>query len=82
LDACVINGMGKWELLYTFPRVFKGRHIYSTGIDTIRGKEMTISSDCPCEIYADGERIGTLPVVLKAVPQALKVVLPNNGFLR
>jgi diacylglycerol kinase (ATP) len=79
LDACIINGMGKWELLYTFPRVFKGRHIYSTGIDTIRGKEMTISSDRPCEIYADGERIGTLPVVLRAVPQALRVVLPIAG---
>ncbi len=76
LDACIINGMGKWELLYTFPRVFKGRHIYSTGIDTIRGKEMMISSDCPCEIYADGERFGVLPVTLRAVPQALQVVTP------
>jgi YegS/Rv2252/BmrU family lipid kinase len=78
LDACIINGMGKWELLYTFPRVFKGRHIYSTGIDTIRGKELTISSDRPCEIYADGERIGELPVVLKAVPQALRVMMPKG----
>jgi diacylglycerol kinase (ATP) len=76
LDACIINGMGKWELLYTFPRVFKGRHIYSTGIDAIRGKEMTISSDRPCEIYADGERFGVLPVTLRAVPRALQVVTP------
>lgn len=81
LDACIINGMGKWELLYTFPRVFKGRHIYSTGIDTIRGKELTINSDRSCEIYADGERIGSLPVVLKAVPQALMVMLPPAGRL-
>lgn len=77
LDACIINGMGKWELLYTFPRVFKGRHIYSTGIDTIRGKEMTITADGPCEIYADGERIGSLPVTLKAVPEALRVMVPQ-----
>jgi diacylglycerol kinase (ATP) len=61
--------------LYTFPRVFKGRHIYSTGIDTIRGKEITIRSDSSCDIYADGERFGTLPVVLKAAPQALKVMV-------
>ncbi|MBI3246213.1 MAG: diacylglycerol kinase family lipid kinase [Deltaproteobacteria bacterium] len=78
LDACIINGMGKWELLYTFPRVFKGRHIYSTGIDTIRGKEMTIAADGPCEIYADGERIGSLPVTFKAVPEALRVMVPKQ----
>jgi diacylglycerol kinase (ATP) len=74
LDACIINGMGACELLYTFPRVFKGRHIYATGIETIRGREMTISAESPCDIYADGERLGALPVVLKAVPQALRVI--------
>lgn len=74
LDACIINGMGACELLYTFPRVFKGRHIYSTGIETIRGREIRISAIEPCEIYADGERIGSLPVVFKSVPQALRVM--------
>lgn len=76
LDACIINGMGKWELLYTFPRVFKGRHIYSTGIDTIRGKEINIHCEQSCEIYADGERVGVLPAALKAIPHALLVTLP------
>jgi diacylglycerol kinase (ATP) len=79
LHACIINGMGRWELLYTFPRVFKGRHIYHTGIDTIRGREISVSAEGPCDIYADGEYFGSLPVVLKAVPQALKVMLPKRG---
>jgi diacylglycerol kinase (ATP) len=78
LDACIINGMGRWELLYTFPRVFKGRHIYSTGIDTLRGRKMTISADRPCDIYGDGELLGRLPVVLQAIPQALTVVVPRT----
>lgn len=76
LDACVINGMGKVELLYTFPRVFRGRHIYHTGIETLRGRSITISADCPCELYADGEHLGPLPATFKAVPQALRVVVP------
>jgi diacylglycerol kinase (ATP) len=78
LHACLINGMGKWELLYTFPRVFSGRHIYHTGVDTLRGKAITVRADTPCEIYADGERFGSLPVVLRAVPQALRVRLPKR----
>ncbi len=78
LDACIINGMGKFELLLSvFPKVFRGRHVYHTGVDTIRGREMTIESDRPCDMYADGERIGPLPVILKAVPQALSVFVPT-----
>jgi len=76
LDACIVNGMGKLELLYVFPQVFRGTHIYHTGIETLRGQEITVRADSPCEIYADGERIGPLPVVLKAVPQALNVMAP------
>jgi diacylglycerol kinase (ATP) len=81
LDACIVNGMGKLELLYTFPRVFAGRHIYSTGIDTLRGREITISAETPCELFADGEHIGALPMTLRAVPQALKVALPTAVFI-
>jgi diacylglycerol kinase (ATP) len=76
LDACIVNGMGKVELLYTFPRVFRGRHIYHTGIDTLRGRTITISADNSCELYADGEHIGPLPAVFRAIPQALNVVAP------
>ena len=77
LDACIINGMGRFELLLSvFPKVFQGRHLYNTGVDTIRGRAMTIESDRPCDIYADGERIGPLPVTLAAVPQALRVFVP------
>ena len=77
LDACIVNGMGKLELLYVFPRVFRGTHIYHTGVETLRGRKITVRADSPCEIYADGERIGPLPVVLTTVPQALSVMVPQ-----
>jgi diacylglycerol kinase (ATP) len=77
LDACIVNGMGKFELLYTFPRVFAGRHIYSTGIETLRGREITISAESPGALFADGEYVGLLPMTLRAIPQALRVALPG-----
>ena len=77
LDACVVHGMGKWELLLrAFPRVFSGTHVYLTGIESLRGREMLIRSETPGDIYADGERIGRLPVTLRAIPQALAVIRP------
>lgn len=79
LDACIVNGMGRLELLYTFPRVFLGRHIYHTGIETLRCREIAISTEGAGELYADGERVGPLPAVLSTVPKALKVMLPLGG---
>ncbi len=80
LDACVVHGMGKWELLLrAFPRVFRGTHVYLTGIESLRGREMVIRSDAPGDIYADGERIGSLPATLRAIPQALAVIRPAQN---
>ena len=80
LDACIVHGMGKWELLLrAFPRVFHGSHVYLTGIDSLRGKEMLIRSETPGDIYADGERIGPLPVILRAIPHALAVIRPTQN---
>ena len=76
LDACVVNGVGRLELLSVFTRVFSGRHVYHTGVETLRGRAMTIRADQPGDIYADGERIGPLPARLEAVPQALSVLTP------
>ncbi len=80
LDACVAHGMGKWELLLrAFPRVFHGTHVYLTGIESLRGREMLIRSETPGDIYADGERLGSLPVTLRAIPQALSVIRPAHN---
>ena len=80
LDACVTHGMGKWELLLrAFPRVFNGTHVYLTGIESLRGREMVIRSETPGDIYADGERLGPLPVTLRAIPQALSVIRPAQN---
>lgn len=77
LDACLAHGMGRWELLLcAFPRVFRGTHVYASGVERLRGKEMRVDADEPADVYADGERIGRLPVTLRAVPRALSVILP------
>ncbi len=80
LDTCVVHGMGKWELLLrAFPRVFSGTHVYLTGIESLRGREMVIRSETPGDIYADGERLGPLPVTLRAIPRALSVIRPAHN---
>jgi diacylglycerol kinase (ATP) len=82
LDACIVNGMGRLELLSVFPRVFRGTHAYHTSTDMVHGREISVAADSPCEAYADGERIASLPVVFRAVPRALTVMLPKEPALQ
>jgi diacylglycerol kinase family enzyme len=35
-----------------------------------------VSADRPFTVYADGDPIGKLPITMRAVPAALKVLLP------
>ncbi len=35
-----------------------------------------MSADRPFTVYADGDPIGNLPITMRAVPAALRVLLP------
>jgi diacylglycerol kinase (ATP) len=79
LDVCIVEGIGRGQLLFAFPRVFLGSHVYHKGVETVRVREMTVQADSPCDVYADGERVGSLPVTLSVVPHALKVIVPKSA---
>ena len=76
LDVCVIGALGRGQLLLAFPRVFLGSHVYHKGVEMMRVKSLAVSADAPCDLYADGERLGSLPVMLSVVPGALRVITP------
>jgi diacylglycerol kinase family enzyme len=42
----------------------------------LRGAEVRISADRPFTVYADGDPIGTLPCTVRAVPDAVRMLLP------
>jgi len=41
-----------------------------------RGREVSISADRPFTVYADGDPIGELPLVVRARPAAVRAVVP------
>jgi YegS/Rv2252/BmrU family lipid kinase len=59
------------------PKVFKGTHVGEPEVWSARAGEVRISADRPFTVYADGDPIGELPVTIRAVPQALKVLCPR-----
>ncbi len=79
LDITVVGAMSRAEFLWTFPKVFKGKHVGSAKITTLRGAHVQLESldaTIPMEVYADGERVGPLPGSMEAVRDALTVRVP------
>ena len=73
LDVVVVRPMSKLRLIRTYPKLFRGTH---TVIPEYEHHRVTsVSVDTPGIVaYADGERIGPLPLVIEAAPGALTVI--------
>lgn len=76
LDVVLSRRTGRLTFLRSLPKVFKGEHVELPSVEVLRGAEVRIAADRPFTVYADGDPIGELPVVVRAVPAALNVLLP------
>ncbi len=74
LDVMVLSPISKLEFLRVFPKVYAGTHVKHRAVKILRGKRVRIDSNAIA--YADGERIGALPVQAESVPSALLTWLP------
>ena len=73
LDVVVIKPISKFELVRTYPKLFKGTHTMHPQYEHHRARQVTVAA--PGIVgYADGERFGPLPMTIECVPQALKVL--------
>ena len=77
LDVVIIEDMPKHRYLRLAPTVFRGRHVRHRGVDVIRGREVHISASEPFTLYADGEAIAELPVTIRALPGAVRMIVPR-----
>lgn len=57
----------------TFPTVYRGTHVKHPAVATRRAREVTLSCT-GVTAYADGERLGPLPITLTCVPDAVGVL--------
>jgi hypothetical protein len=71
--------VGKIRCLADLPKVFKGTHVQLPTVRVFRAAEVEISADRPFTVYADGDPIGELPVRVRAVRDAVRVLLPTSA---
>ncbi len=76
LDVALTAHRPKGAYLRGLNKVFKGTHVHEPGFTLLRGREITFRADRPFTPYADGDPIAELPVTVRVLPGALRVIAP------
>lgn len=72
LDVLVMTGP-KSDAYTTLPKVYRGTHLPHRNIAELRVSRVTVETDAPYPIEADGETLGTTPATFEVIPRALRV---------
>ena len=74
LDVVVAAPLGRAGLIRLKPRLRRGTHVTDPRVTSYRGRRVRIEAE-DIVGYADGERIGPLPVEIGCVPGAVRLLL-------
>lgn len=75
-DVTLVRKAGRFDLVKMLPGLRTGNHVHHPMVTTSRATKVRLGEANGWVAYADGERIGPLPVEVTCVPNALKVVGP------
>ena len=77
LDVVVAKGMGRLSIVRFLPQVLSGRHINNPRVIKFRTTKLTVESDTPLPVHADGELhyTGVTRLEIEILPQKLEVII-------
>jgi YegS/Rv2252/BmrU family lipid kinase len=78
MDVVIVSDTPKLRFLRLLPTVFKGEHIRLDNVEVLRSATARISASRPFTMYADGDPIAELPVTVRALPGAVRVIVPSR----
>ncbi|GHH71057.1 diacylglycerol kinase [Streptosporangium violaceochromogenes] len=78
LDVTILGAVPRGRFLRAFPGVYRGSHVTHPSVTVRRARRITL--EAPGVVaYADGERIGPIPLTCEVVPGALRMLVPVPG---
>jgi diacylglycerol kinase (ATP) len=77
LDICIVRDMNKFNRFCLFPTVYFGRHLMSRKVEYEQSDHVSIETESPFDVYADGEYVCRTPVKFRVAREALQVVVPE-----
>jgi diacylglycerol kinase (ATP) len=79
IDVCIVHALSKAAFLRAFPRVFRGTHTDHPKVTMLRGRRVTVEANRRIQVYADGERVGSLPAIFEVRPAAMRLVVGRDA---
>ncbi len=76
LDLCIVGNLPKLKLLSVFPTIYFGRHLSIREVEYSRTPGISLQTEIPYPVYADGEYVCDTPIEVSVAPQALPVIVP------
>jgi len=67
LDIIIVHNLSRWKLLFVFISVFWGGHTGFNEVYMVKGKTVSIETEKPVYVHADGEIIGKTPINIQVV---------------
>jgi len=67
-DIMILRPVSKLEFIKVFPKVYAGTHVTHPAVDIYRARRVHLSAEAVA--YADGERVGQLPVDAECITSA------------
>jgi YegS/Rv2252/BmrU family lipid kinase len=79
LDVCILSGKGGLPQisLFTIGALLQRPDLVSN-VAYYRAQEITIASQAPLYVQTDGDLLGMTPMTFKAMPHALRVLVPRE----
>jgi len=79
LDAVCVGKSSRARFLWSLPKVFRGTHVKEKRVRVLRGAEVEVAADGPFTMFADGDPIGELPVTVRSLKGAVRMIVPVDG---
>jgi YegS/Rv2252/BmrU family lipid kinase len=71
LDCVLVSDLPRWRALTLMPSIFRGTHVHRPEVEVVRTRELSVTSERPCALAADGEFLGEAPATIVVRPRAL-----------
>jgi diacylglycerol kinase (ATP) len=74
LDVCLVGEVERFRLLCLFPTVYAGKHLSIREVEYFKASRVRVETECPLDVYADGEYVCRTPVEVGVESAALSVI--------
>lgn len=78
LDLTVVNPVSRATLLRLLPTMYTGGFVSDPAVELLQATEVVVEGE-GLYAMADGEELGSVPVTLRAVPEALTIYSPATS---